>query len=136
MYLNKYGAETLNDLSDDQLMEAYSNAKSLSIAGGVITGTGVILMGSGILTAMVNITEDILSMGSSHDSYGEGLFISGAVLTIGGAIVWITGGSRKTKMSPLIKSRGQSSNISVYPCAGYEFLTDRYYPALTISIGF
>lgn len=142
-YANKYGVENLSDLSNGQLMEGYSHAKTLSIAGGVVTGTGVGLMIGGFFTGMKRATEDIFSvvftLGSespSHDTYGGGLFFSGAVLALGGTITWITGGTRKKQISPLIKSRGLVSNISVYPGAAHEFLTDTYYPAVTVSIRF
>jgi hypothetical protein len=76
------------------------------------------------------------AVSSSYDSYGGGLLISGAALALGGTIMWITGGSRKKQMRPLMESRGLLSGISVYPGAGYELLTDTYYPALTIRIRF
>lgn len=142
-YVNKYGVENLSDLSNDQLIESYRSAKTQSIVGGVVTGTGVGLMVAGMLKRSTNITEEMLisifSFGlasHSHESYGGGLIISGAVLAIGGTITWISGGSRKKQMKPILETRGLISNISVYPGAGYDLMTDIVYPAVTIRIGF
>ena len=139
-YYNKYGVTDLNDLSNDQLLEGYSSAKTLSIVGGVVTATGVGVMICGLAAGLVNVTEDVVTVlvgqPPSNESYGGALMISGAVLTVGGIITWITGGSRNSEMSPLIKSRGLALNISVYPGVGYDLLTATYYPAVTLSIGF
>jgi hypothetical protein len=134
-YSNKYGVENLNDLSDEQLMESYSNAIVSTIVGGVATGTGIVLVISGMGKAFEGFSS--LSYPTpDHRSHGGGLFISGAVLAIGGTILLISGGSRIGQLRPIKKSRGLVSNISVYPGAGYELLTDTYYPAVTIRIGF
>ena len=141
-YVNKYGVEKLSDLSNDQLIESYSNAKTQSIVGGVLTGTGIGLMFAGVLKGAVNTTEEIFiqifSFGlasTSHESYGGGLMISGALLAIGGTITWISGGSRKKQMKPILESMGLVSNISIYPGAGYDLMTDTFYPAVTIKMG-
>lgn len=139
-YHSKYGATNLDDLSNEQLLESYSSAKTLSIVGGVVTGAGVCLMIGGLAAGLVNVTEDIVTVlggqPPSNESYGEALMISGAVLTVSGIFTWIAGGSRKKEMRPLIYSRGLALNISVYPGAGYDLLTASYYPAVTLSIGF
>ena len=144
-YYTKYGVDELNDLTDAQLMESYSNARASSIGGGVATGTGIALMLSGFAKATANIAEDFLvaiasSFGTdsppSSQSYGGGLALSGAVLTIGGAALWISGGSRKKLLRPIMKSRGLGSSISVYPDAGYDLLSHTYYPAVTFKIEF
>jgi hypothetical protein len=141
-YSNNYGVENLNDLSDEQLMESFSKAKGNSVGGGMVTVTGLAVMFGGLVKS-VNYTSQAfisaLSFGGidpPRGSAGGGLIITGAVLTIGGAVLWISGGSRKKQIRPIIKSRGLVSNISVYPGAGYELLTDTYYPAVTIRIGF
>ena len=41
-YIDKYGVENINDLTNDQLMASYSDAKQTSWTGGIVTGTGTI----------------------------------------------------------------------------------------------
>ena len=142
-YYTKYGVDELNDLTDAQLMESYSNARASSIGGGVATGTGIALMLSGFAKATANIGENfaiaLTSYGTGSPpfkSVGRGLALSGAVLTIGGAALWISGGSRKKLLRPIMKSRGLGSSISVYPDAGYDLLSHTYYPAVTFKIEF
>ena len=135
-YNYKYGVENLNDLSNDQLMEGYSHAEFLSVVGGVVTGTGIVLTLGGVVKATINTSRDEIVSGInsvfggepvSSESYGEGLLISGAVLAIGGAVLCISGGSRKKQIRPIIESRGIVSNISVQPGVGYELLSDTLY---------
>jgi len=138
-YTRKYGVENINDLSDEQLRVSYSIARTSAILGGVVTGTGIVLTISGVVTSANYVWNDFLNYPSGAPTTqpdGSGLFISGALLAVGGAVLWISAGSRKKQTGPIIKSRGLVSNISVYPGAGYEFLTDTYYPAVTIRIGF
>ena len=79
-YNTKYGVNELNDLTDAQLMESYSNARTASIGGGVATGTGIALMLSGFAKATATVANDFLvvvaSLGTdsppSNQSYGGG----------------------------------------------------------------
>jgi hypothetical protein len=120
------------------------NAQWYNTKYGVATGTGIALMLSGFAKATATVAEDFLvavaSYGTvsppSNQSYGGGLALSGAVLTIGGAALWISGGSRKKLLRPIMKSRGLGSSISVYPDAGYDLLSHTYYPAVTFKIEF
>jgi hypothetical protein len=119
------------------------NAQWYNTKYGVATGTGIALMLSGFAKATANMGENfsiaLTSYGTDSPpfkSIGRGLALSGAVLTIGGAALWISGGSRKKLLRPIMKSRGLGSSISVYPDAGYDLLSHTYYTAVTFKIEF
>jgi hypothetical protein len=144
-YSNKYGVENINDLSNEQLMKSYSDAKASSICGVVATGTGTGLvifgMGKAMTYSLEYMAVSIMSFGDTaapppQGSKGGGLIITGLVMAAGGTALWITGGSRKREIKPILRSRGLISGLSVSPGAGYDLLTDTYYPALTLRIKF
>lgn len=142
-YKNKFGVENLYELNDEQLMECYSNARTSSISGGVFVVGGVGLMLGGLAVATMHATEEFLNYFSSSPSRapanglnGSGLFISGIACSVGGAALCISGNLRKKHLSPVIKSRGLISDISVHAGAEYALLTDTYYPSITFRIAF
>lgn len=132
-----YGVENLDDLSNIQLKESYSKAKASSIVGMSFT-----IVGAGIVLGSLAYTTGsayayVLTLGTTEEpkTYG-GLLVAGSVMAIVGTAFWISGGSRKKQLKPILYTRGLISNVSISPGAGYERLTSTYYPALSVRITF
>jgi len=136
-YTSKYGVEDLNDLSNEQLMECYSNASTTFIVGIPLTLGGAGLMLGGFVWALSAGAATVVTLGTYEpESYGGELIIAGAVVTCVGIPLWITGGVRRKELRPTLISRGLISNISILPGAGYDLMTHTYYPAMTLRIQF
>ena len=136
-YNTRYGVENLDDLNNIQLTESYSTAKASSIVGMSLTIVGAgIVIGSAAYTAG-SVMVYVVTLGTTEEpKTRNGLLIAGTVTALVGTVFWISGGSRKKQLRPILYTRGLISNVSISPGAGYERLTATYYPALTVRITF
>jgi hypothetical protein len=136
-YNTRYGVDNLHDLNNIQLTESYSIAKSSSIVGMSIT-----IVGAGIVVGSVAYTVGssmvyVITFGTAEEPKTRGgLLIAGSVTALVGTAFWISGGSRKKQLRPILYTRGLISNVSISPGAGYEQWSGTYYPALTVRVVF
>jgi len=136
-YNTRYGVENLDDLNNIQLTESYSIAKASSIVGMSLT-----IVGAGIVVGSVAYTAGsamvyVFTLGTTQEPKTRGgLLIAGSVTALVGTAFWISGGSRKRQLKPILYTRGLISNVSISPGAGYERLTATYYPAFTVRVVF
>ena len=120
-------------------MTSYSNARTTSIIGGVLTGIGIMAFSTGVasdVSSTIGMTAIVKT--GTWESYrsGSGLRTAGVLIAMGGTVIWIAGGARRRNLKPLMISRGLNLSITMNPGIGYEPLNNSYFPSLGLNFRF